>query len=103
MARGDPLNSPYVWAAGDYIGRQITITVSFNNATRAIQSAIIHRDDGCMYHTIVFDVPSDGVKSKRLVAPVDGAGDRTYSKAAINAQGLTVIEDVLAVQITAEP
>ena len=103
MARGDPLLSPWLWAAGDYVGRQITISVAFNNSTRAIQSATVHRDDGCQYHTIVFDVPSDQVKAKRLAAPTDGAGDKTYTKAQINAQGLTVIEDILAIQITAEP
>lgn len=103
MAKGDPLLSPWLWAAGDYMGRQIAITIPFNDANRAIQSATIHRDDGCMYTKIVLDVPSDQVKAKRLAAPVDGAGDRTYTKNQINGQGLTVIEDVLAVQITAEP
>ena len=62
MAKGDPLLSPWLWAAGDYVGLQITISVAFNNSTRAIQSATVHRDDGCQYHTIVFDVPDRGVR-----------------------------------------
>jgi hypothetical protein len=56
-----------------------------------------------MFTKIVFDVPSDGVKSKRLAAPVDGAGDRTYTAAQLSGQGLNTIEDCQAVQITAEP
>lgn len=103
MARGDTLVSPWAWESGDYVGLVIRITVSFNNSTRALTSAVIHRDSGCQYTKIVLDDPSDAVKAKRLPAPVDGAGDRTYSKAQMAAQGLNTIEDVLAVQITAEP
>ena len=103
MAKGDPLLSPWVWEAGDYVGLAIRITVSFNNTTRALQNAVVHRDDGCQYHTIVFDVPSDSAKAKRLAAPADGAADKTYTANQMGKQGLNTIEDVLAVQITAEP
>lgn len=102
MAKGDPLLSPWVWDSRDYLGRAITITVPFNNTTRALQTATVTRDPGCMYTKIVFDVPSSGT-SKRLAAPTDAQGDRTYSPGQMSGQGLNVIEDVLALQITAEP
>ena len=101
--RGDPLNSPYIWQDRDYNGKLISITVNFDNTTRALTSAVVHRDTGCVYTKIVFDIPSDGVKAKRLAAPVDGAGDRTYTSAQMATQGLNTITDVLAIQITAEP
>ena len=103
MAKGDPLVSPWQAEFSDYLQRRISIVVNFNDATRALVSAVVHRDVGCLYHTIVFDVPSDAVKAKRLAAPTDGAGDRTYTAAQMTAQGLRTIEDVLAIQITAEP
>lgn len=107
MARGDTLVSPWIWpsdsGAADYMGRVIKITVNFNNATRALQSAVVHRDDGCMYTKILLDNPNDAVRAKRITAPVDGAGDRTYSAAAMASVGLNVIEDILPLNITAEP
>jgi hypothetical protein len=103
MARGDTLVSPWVWESDDYIGLAIRITVNFNDATRALQSAVVHRDDGCQYHTIVLDNPGDSAKAKRLAAPADGAPDNTYTAKQMSRQGLNTIEDVLAVQITAEP
>jgi hypothetical protein len=104
MAKGDPLLSPWTPGPfGDYLGRAITITVNFDNTSRALINAVVHRDSGCLWHTIVFDNPSDAVKSKRLAAPADGAGDRTYTAAQLASQGLSTIDAAMAVQITAEP
>jgi len=103
MSRGDPIVSPWLWQASDYVGSVVSISVAFNNTTQVLQSATVHRDDGCLFHTIVLDVPSDQVKAKRLPAPIDGAGDKTYTKTQLNNQGLTVLADILAIQITAEP
>lgn len=101
---GGQLNvSPWPWEAPDYQGLVIRIAVSFNVSSRALQNAVIHRDSGCQYNTIVLDNPTDAVKAKRLAAPVDGAADKTYTANQMKAQGLNTIEDVLAVQITAEP
>jgi hypothetical protein len=106
-----------VWEDGDYLGRVIRITVYFNNSTRALNNSgpgsrcvIIHRDTGCAYNTIVFDNPTDSVKAKRLAAPVDGAGDKTYtvnqvrnaSKSADFPNGWQTFEDTQTVQISAE-
>lgn len=104
MAKGDPLLSP--WLPGpfpDYLGRKIIVTVNFNDTTRALVSAVIHRDTGCLWHTLVFDDPTDAAKAKRLAAPIDGAGDRTYTANQLRQQGLDTIEQAMAVQVTAEP
>jgi hypothetical protein len=118
MAKGDTQQSPWVWTGGDYLDRQIVVTVFFNNATRVLTNtgpggrcAIVHRDDGCLMHTIVFDVPSDGVKAKRLAAPSDGQADRGYTVAQVRAASTSALfpsgwqtwEDMQTVQITAEP
>lgn len=118
MAKGDTQQSPWVWTGGDYLDRQIVISVYFNNVTRALTNtgpggrcAIIHRDTGCLMTKIVFDVPSDGVKSKRFAAPNDGQGDRGFTVAQVQSasqsaqfpSGWQTWEDTQQVQITAEP
>lgn len=100
--------SPWVWQALDYVGDAIRISVNFDDVTHALVNvggacATVHRDTGCQYTKIVLDNPTDGVKAKRLAAPADGAADATYNVAQLSHQGLTTIDDVLAVQITAEP
>jgi hypothetical protein len=102
MAHGDPQLSPWVNEFQDYLGRRIVITVNFNNATRALQTTVVHRDTGCLFHTIVFDDPGDNAKAKRLAAPNDGQGDRTYTANQMAGQGLNTIEDAMGVQITCE-
>lgn len=103
MAHGDPIPSPWVVEFRDYLGRALAITVSFNNNNRAVQGVVIHRDPGCVYRTVVFDNPSDQARAKRLAAPIDGAGDRSYTANQMAAQGFSTIEQARAVQITAEP
>jgi hypothetical protein len=103
MARGDVQLSPWFNEFADNTGLKVTISVAFNEATRAIQSAVIHRDDGCQWTRIVFDDPNDDAKAKRLTAPADGAGDRTYTRQQINSQGLSTIEQAMGLQITAAP
>ena len=102
MARGDIQVSPWVWAAGDYVGLVIRITVVYDNATRALVSATLHRDTGCQYHVIVIGIPTSGT-AKRITAPADGKADIVASAAAMATQSLNVIEDIWALQITAEP
>jgi hypothetical protein len=103
MAHGDPFLSPWVCEFQDYLGRAVRITTNFNNSTRALQNAVVHRDTGCLWHTIVFDNPSDAAKAKRLAAPNDGQGDRTYTANQLSGQGLSTIDQAMAIQITAEP
>lgn len=104
MAKGDPLPSPLdYYNAGDYLGRRVSIVINWNTTTRALISAIVHRDTGCLYNKIILDNPSDAQKAKPLALPVDGAGDRTYTSTQLSAQNLNTIDDILTVQITASP
>lgn len=102
MAKGDVAVSPWIWQSGDYVGLVIRITVVYDNATRALVSATLYRDTGCQYTKIVIGVPSSGT-SKRITAPIDGAADKVVNAAGLASQGLNVIEDIWALQITAEP
>ena len=102
MAKGDPLLSPYVWdSGGDYLDRHITITIPFNNTTKAIQNGIVvHRDTDCVYTRIVIGVPSDSGAQRTARVP---NGDTTFSANQFrNATGFTTITQVLDLQITAE-
>jgi hypothetical protein len=103
MAHGDPQLSPWVSEFLDNHSLLLSITVNYNDTTKALTSAVVHRDSGCLFTKVVFDNPSDGVKSKRLAAPADGAGDRTYTAAQLASQGMNTITQAMAVQITAEP
>jgi hypothetical protein len=104
MARGDVQLSPWTYdSGGDYLDRHITISVPFDESTRAIgNGTLVHRDVGCLYTHIVFDDPSDTVKIKRL--PVVPEGDTTLTAQRVRQlTGFRTIEDVMAVQVTAEP
>lgn len=118
MAKGDVQQSPWVWTAADYQGLVITISVYFDNSTRLLANAapgggcvVIHRDTGCQFHNIVFDVPSSAT-AEVLAAPADGAADNHYTVAQVQhatknqpgyPNGWQTWEDTQTVQITAEP
>ena len=103
MADPAPITSPYIWEAGDYLSRVIRITITFNNSTRAITGASVFRDVGCLYQTIYIGTGPDGTPNstdKKLAVP---AGTTSISANQLKQVGLNVIEDVLALQITAGP
>jgi hypothetical protein len=98
MARGDTLVSPWAWSAADYLGRAITISVAFNDSTRALGTTTVTRDAGCLWGTLIIGDPTGTPKT----FPVP-AGTSTISATKLRNQGLNTIEDVLALQITAGP
>jgi hypothetical protein len=103
MARGDPLTSPWVWSAADYLGRTITITSNFNNATRALQASSVVRAAGCLYGHLYIGLGGDGTPdstTKSFAVPV---GTTSITANQMSAKGLNTIDDVLALQITAGP
>lgn len=102
MAKGDPLTSPYYWASGDYLNRQISFSVEFDETTRDILSVLIHRDPDCLWTRIIWDDPSNNQKAK--YSPTVPEGDTTLTAQQVRqATGFRTIEDMLAVQITAGP
>lgn len=103
---GGPIQTPFVYDAADYLDRHLTITINFDNATRALQNAVIHRDADCMYIHIYVGVGADGKpdSSTHSFAVPNLEGDRNIGQAGLNGAGLTTIEDVIALgQIAAGP
>jgi hypothetical protein len=56
-ARGDVELSPWVSPFPDYQGNKITVTVNYNNATRAITGATVVRDAGCVFSKLLIGLP----------------------------------------------
>jgi hypothetical protein len=103
---GGPAQTPYVYDAADYMDRHLTITINFNNATRALTSGTVHRDPDCMYTKILIGVGGDGRpdSSPHKIDVGKLEGDRTFTANQMSAVGLDTIEDVFALgQIAAAP
>jgi hypothetical protein len=95
--------TPWVYEAQDNNGRVLRITVTFNNASRALQSAAIFRDVGCAYGKIYIGVGADGLPDSTPRSFNVPHGDTVFNAAQMSAVGLDTIEDILARQITAGP
>lgn len=104
-ARGDQLQSPWTSRFADYQDRAITITVTFNNTTRAITGGSITRDAGCMFTKVLIGLGSDGrPDSTDKTFNVAGLeGTQSVGKAPFTARGFNTVEDIQALQITASP
>jgi hypothetical protein len=99
--------SPWRYDSGaDYQGNHVSITINYDNTTRALLGATLHRDAGCVYTKIYIGLGADGKPdSTTHVFNVGNlTGDRSVTPAQLAAVGLSTIEDVNALgQITAGP
>jgi len=98
-----PLRSPLEWRFEDYLGRAISLRVTFNNNTRRITGATVTRDAGCLYSTLYWDVGEDGTpntSARKATVPV---GTVTLGAGALRTAGLTNVEDVDSANFTAGP
>lgn len=102
MARGTQ-SSPWIYEAQDNAELVLRITVSFNNGNRGLTSALIHRDAGCQYAHIYLGTGADGLPDSTPQAFAVPTGDTSVTSAQLAAIGLSTIEDILALQITAGP
>ena len=93
-----PLVSPYIWAASDYLGRQITVTFPFDNTTHALADATVTRDVGCLWGTLMIGDPNGAVKTFAIAF-----GTSTVRSQQLKNNGLNTIDDIFALQITAGP
>lgn len=98
--RGDPPASPWVYDTQDAFGNHLTVTIPFNETTLALQDATTFKDRNCMYNKLVFDVPSDSQRAKRFNI-VDGS--HTIQSTVLANNGFFTYNDLMAVQVTAEP
>jgi hypothetical protein len=104
MARGDVLVSPWVWQTLDYQGNALTITVPFNDSTRAlVNSTTVVRDAGCVYGHLYIGTGTDGTVETTTHSFAIPVGTTTVNARQMGNKGLNTIEDVLTLQITAGP
>lgn len=99
-----PATSPRVQEFSDYVGRVIRITVAFNDVTRVITGVTVFRDADCLFTKILIGSPADGIPDDTDKVVVVPAGTTTLSAgqlAALNAKGISTIEDFQSFQITA--
>ena len=102
MQHGGPLQSPFTYDSGiDANGKHITITIPFNNATRAILSGQVVRDNGCLYRKILIGLGADGSPDSTTHSFTVPNGTTNITAGQFSAFGFDVIEDILALQITA--
>ena len=107
MAHGGPIQTPFIYDSGaDANGKSVSITINFNNATRAITGGTLHRDSGCLYRHIYIGLGANGQPDSTThtfnISSVNG--DLAVTAGQMAAVGLTTIEDVTALgQITAGP
>lgn len=102
MARGTQ-TSPWIYEATDVEDRALRITVTFNNGSRALTSATVHRDAGCVYAHIYIGTGPDGLPDSTPRSLSVPEGDTSFNAGQLGAVGLDTIEDILALQITAGP
>jgi hypothetical protein len=99
--------SPWRYDSGaDYQGNHVSITINYDNTTRALINATLHRDPNCMYKRIFIGLGADGTPdtTTHVFGIGNLEGDRNVTAAGLAGVGLNVIEDVFALgQITAGP
>lgn len=99
-----PTPNPYHWESGDLEGDLITIDFTWDAVTRLILAITVFRDVDCAWNTILIGLGADGSpnSSQRQVSvPI---GTRTLAPTLLSAlanHGLSTIDDVLTLQITA--
>jgi hypothetical protein len=99
--------SPWTYdSGGDYQNKHVSISITYDNATRALTGATLHRDAGCVYTKIYIGLGADGTPdtTTHVFNISNLTGDRSVTAGQLSAVGLNVIEDVFALgQITAGP
>jgi hypothetical protein len=98
---GGPIQTPWVQQFEDYVGAAIRITVDFDNTTRAITGGTAYRDASCLMTKILIGLGPDGTPDTTETQFTVPAGTTEIPGSAFSDLGLSTIEDVLALQITA--
>lgn len=95
--------NPYEMEFRDYAGKVIRLTVNFSVLDGALTGAVAYRDADCQYRRVYIGLGQDGTPdSTPDVVPVP-AGTTVVLAAQLRRNGLRVINDVTALQITAGP
>jgi hypothetical protein len=92
-----------VYQASDYKDHVIRITVTFDNTTKVLTGATAFRDATCVYTKIYIGVGADGTPDATPHKVTVPSGTTTVTAAQLSAVGLSTINDIIALQITAGP
>lgn len=106
MVVATPPNSPVVWESPDYQNNVIRITITFNNATRAITGITVFRDSACVYTKIYMGLGADGTpdtSTRKITVPAGTTVLNASQLSALASAGISTIENFLALNITAGP
>lgn len=97
--------SPYIIDIPDNFGKSVTLTFTFNNATRALTGAQATREAGCQWNKIYVGLGGDGIPDHTSrVFDVSGfVGTRAFTPTQLSNIGLSTFEDVFQYQVTAGP
>jgi hypothetical protein len=101
MPKGQPITSPWVFETVDNDEHPIRIQIDFDNDTRAILGGSFFRDPDCVYTKIYLGLGPDGTPNTSPMQWDVPVGSSGLDAPALASVGLDVIEDVLAVQVTA--
>lgn len=96
-----PLVSPWAVSFTDTNHASLGITVRFDNDTMAITDATVTRDAGCLYRVILLGVGADGIPDSTPHAFVVPFGTSVITAGQLSRNGLSTINDVLALSVTA--
>jgi hypothetical protein len=104
MGVPQPSVSPVMQEFGDYVGKYIRITVTFDNATRVLSGITVFRDAGCQFNKILIGLGEDGVpdhSSRTFTVPTGTTVLNPAQMNAVRANGMNTIEEFESFQITA--
>lgn len=99
----EPPVSPFVYQARDYLDRLLTVTIDYDNNTRAILGGLVVRDPACLYVNVYIGVGVDGRPDSTTHKFNAQSGSHPINAATLAAIGITTIEDILNSQITVGP
>lgn len=95
-----PPVSPWIWKDGDYLGRTLTITITYNNNTRALRSGTVVREPGCLLRVLLWGLGEDGIPDNTTRKFIIPEGTTTITASQMSSIGLNTAEDLDAGQFT---
>lgn len=97
------MTSPWVWESGDYREKIIRISVGFDPITRLVLSVQVYRDPDCVYGRVYIGLGADGTPNSTINTVPVPIGNTSIGAAPLRRNGLSTIDDILKLQITAGP
>ena len=99
---GTPAN-PWVWSANDPQGLAVSISIPWNTSNRSLGSATVTRATGCTLGRLYIGLGTVATPDSARNAYAVTVGRGTVSAHTLAKNGLSTIDNVMALQITAGP